>query len=739
MEKLGRLLRLPVALCLATPAVAPSLAHADDPVGGKVGGMALSMSPRTIDGTRRFALVIGSNHTLDDDLTPLKFADDDAARITEVLVEAGVDVELVASLDRESQALFPELVTRSHRPDRAGLDQAWKLLRERMEAAKQAGAPATELLIYYSGHGDVGPDGQGYLTLDGGKLKRRDLFRHVLAKSPADHNHVLIDACKSEQFVLTRGKPWKADRSAMDYGEAVGEYLDKNHLGHFPNTGVLLAHSADQQTHEWERYRGGIFTHQLVSGLRGGADLNGDGHIEYSELGAFVSAANSGVSDPRARLSVVVRPPKDDERHPLVTHVDVAQRRVLYFEPGDRHRYTLEDSRGVRIADVRWSGEQPGYLRLPAGDVFVQRQTPTASEDDREEAALPAGQTGPVLATALPFSAAQSASRGSLDQAFRAGLFATPFGPGYYSGYTDQTGLLGVAEPEWHVEIWKEVDGKREKVAEVVTDTEPQIEVEGEEPGPEEAKQEGDDDKDEKKEDLVEKFKHREDRLPTVSWGSVQVGTIFTPFRGDEAVALSPKKVTADQFRACLNPHDKSICSPIRGLDLRWNFFQVGGDERFPRFVWWFRSGYQGGHLDFAPVSGEADFADGNPTRMSTLTVPLHFGSQIYVFDDFPLRPYAGLGLGFDVVQARYRRQNEADRIKTTGLFGFELHAGLELRITNYIALNAEVMQLWTTRNRVDRLPDFANTGLTFITGIAAGFPLTPRAFRQQQQRRRNR
>ena len=69
----------------------------------------------------------------------------------------------------------------------------------------------------------------------------------------ADHNHILIDACKSEQFVLTRGKTWKKDRAAEDYGEAVEKYLDKNHLGHFPNTGVVLAHSADQQTHEWER------------------------------------------------------------------------------------------------------------------------------------------------------------------------------------------------------------------------------------------------------------------------------------------------------------------------------------------------------------------------------------------------------------------------------------------------------------------------------------------------------
>ncbi|MBL4688022.1 MAG: caspase family protein [Nannocystaceae bacterium] len=672
-------------------------------------------APRPV--VRRFALVIGSNHTLNDDLTPLRFADDDAARMTEVLEEAGVDVELVTTLDRDSQALFADLVSRSHRPTRAGLDTAWSSLQARMTAARRDGAGSIELLVYYSGHGEVGPDGQGYLTLDGAKLKRRDLFRTVLGKSIADRNHLLIDACKSEQFVLARGNgAWKSDRAARDYSETVGEYLDNNHLGHFPNTGVILALSADQQTHEWERYRGGVFTHQLVSGLRGGADLNGDGAIEYSELGAFVSAANHGVSDPRARLSVVVRPPKIDERHPLLTHDDVASRRVLYFPAGDRYRYSIEDSRGVRVADVRRSGEQPGYLRLPAGDMFIVRMTPSAA-NDQQEATLAASEGGLVIATALPFRPAESAARGSLDQAFRAGLFATPYGPGYYSGFTDRTGMLAVAEPQWHVEVWKEVDGTREKVAEVVTDSEPKIKIGAIPP----KKPEPTDD---------------DDGGSEISWGSVQLGTVLSPFRGDESIPLSPKRVTADQFRGCLNPHARSACSAVRGFNLRWQFFTVKDEARFPRFTAWVGSGYQGGHASFAP-GNDGSFAPGDPTALSYVVVPLRAGGQIYLFDDFPLRPYAGLGLGLDIVRIRYHREGSSRLSKGGALVGFELHAGLELRITNYVALSAEIQQLWTARKRVDDVPDFSNTGLTFIAGIAAGFPLTPRAFRAQRERRK--
>lgn len=669
--------------------------------------------------TRRFALVVGSNATIDDDLAPLRFADDDAARIAETLLEAGVDVELLTTFDRDSQALFPDLVARARRPSPEALDRAWEQLVQRMAEAKAEGASAVELLIYYSGHGDVGPDGQGYLTLEEGKLPRRDLFRRFLSKSVADHNHILIDACKSEQFVLTRGKTWKKDRAPEDYGEAVEKYLDKNHLGHFPNTGVVLAHSADQQTHEWERYRGGIFTHQLVSGLRGGADLNGDGRIEYSELGAFVSAANHGVTDPRARLAVVVRPPAADERQPLLVHEGLPDQRLLYFPAGDQHRYTVEDVRGVRVADLRRSGEAPGYLRIPEGDVFVFRESATGATE-RDEVHVSAATTGPVYAGALSFRRAGHASRGALDQAFRAGLFVTPFGPGYYAGFTARTGMLTVAEPQWHVEVWKEVDGQREKVAEVVTDREPELVVEADEPTPhadlveqlEETGKVEEDDDDDDDEEFSFDLSNRE------HWGSVHLGSVITPFRAKDAIPLSPKRVTADQFRGCLDPYAASACSAIRGFDLRWQWFSLKRGSRYPRSMVYFRSGYQAGHATFTGQDEDRD-----PTSLAYVAVPLFFGANFYLFKNFPVRPYAGLGLGLDIVSIRYQREGLGDLRKRGAQIGFELHAGLEARITNYVALTAGIQQQWSSRTRVDHIPDFSNQGLTFITGVAFGFP----------------
>ncbi len=55
---------------------------------------------------------------------------------------------------------------------------------------------------------------------------------------------------------------------------------------------VVIATARDQQTHEWDAYAGGVFTHQVISGLRGAADVNRDGRVEYSEVHAFLTSAN---------------------------------------------------------------------------------------------------------------------------------------------------------------------------------------------------------------------------------------------------------------------------------------------------------------------------------------------------------------------------------------------------------------------------------------------------------------
>jgi hypothetical protein len=669
---------------------------------------ALSLSPR--GEVSRFALVIGNNTTLDSKQTALRFADDDAARMAELLAESGADVELVTAFDKESQESFSNLVPGATRPTKKGFEKAWKRLRERMDEAERKGT--VEFVVYYSGHGDVGPDGRGFLTLDGGKLTRNDLFGKLLKESPADHNHLIIDACRSEEFVLSRGKEWKPDKSRRDYADAVSDYLDKQHLGSFPNTGVILASSADQQTHEWERYRGGIFTHELLSGLRGGADLNGDGRVEYSELGAFVSAANSGVSDPRARLQVTVRPPQMDQRSPVIVHQDVAKQRVLLFASSDENRYTVEDLRGVRLADVRRSGERPGYLRLPPGDVFIYREPEKGERMD--EAAIGADSGGIVLASTLKFHKSTRTARGSLDEAFREGLFAVAYGPSYYAGYTASENVLAVAEPEWEVEVWEEDEhGNQKKIATVDSDDVNE--------GP---------DSDSKKVAVVVKEESEEDWDWGDTWGSLSFGGKFLTFAPEGTVTHPEPRISGNQFNGFTS---SGFGRHFRGFDARWYIFDADSYKDYPRADAYMRMGFEQGSMDFEPRDEESGFEVGDAMHFRYRNVPVFFGFNVYIIRRFPIRPYAGASVGLDIARLDYTRFTTIDDAPThfedlVARPGFEVHAGLDVRITNFVSLVWEVGQLWSARKKYTGVPDFSNTGMTAMAGLRVGFPLGPKA-----------
>ena len=99
------------------------------------------------------------------------------------------------------------------------------------------------------------------------------------------------------------GKRWVDDASPAEEGAAptrtLKAFLEEEQLERYPRAGVIVATSGDQETHEWSRYHGGILSHELRSALSGAADVNGDGRIEYSELRAFLAAANARVQEPR--------------------------------------------------------------------------------------------------------------------------------------------------------------------------------------------------------------------------------------------------------------------------------------------------------------------------------------------------------------------------------------------------------------------------------------------------------
>ena len=205
------------------------------------------------------------------------------------------------------------------------------------------------------------------------------------------------------------------------------------------------------------------------------------------------------------------------------------------------------------------------------------------------------------------------------------------------------------------------------------------------------------------------------------TWGGLFVGSVVSPFRVMGPTDLN-RRVNANSAQACLDPSRARGCGNLRGFDTRLVLFEADGRRDYPWAVGYFRTGYTGGRVTFNP-RGADGFLDGDTRDLSYMTVPLFFGGNFYFFDKFPLRPFVGMGAGFDVLRIQYDRHNAPGITDASARIGFELHAGLEARITNHVTLSAEVRQLWSARNKVGHAPDFSNQGLSIVTGITLALP----------------
>jgi caspase domain-containing protein len=201
---------------------------------------------------RRLALVVGSNRGAADRV-PLRYAVSDADRFADILTRMGG----VAPADR--------VVLRD--PGRKGLMEALSATASRASAARVA-AQRVEVIVYFSGHADE----QGLML--GREVVRYAELRQAIQAIGADVGIAILDACASG--AITRLKGGRAGPAFLhDVSSEVKGYA------------FLTSSSEDEAAQESERLRGSFFTHALVSGLRGAADVTGDGKVTLNEAYQF--------------------------------------------------------------------------------------------------------------------------------------------------------------------------------------------------------------------------------------------------------------------------------------------------------------------------------------------------------------------------------------------------------------------------------------------------------------------
>jgi hypothetical protein len=385
---------------------------------------------------RRYVIAIGNNappaDATQEPLRALKYADDDAAAMVQLAQSFARAATLLTVLDAESQRRFPAAAAVARPPTLAELRRVLAEHRQRFEADRRAGHEPV-LLFFFSGHGYRDRLRGPALALLDGPLTRELLYNEVLAPLGARFVHLFIDACHAEAMV----RPKDGSAEIVDVPEAARQrWLDRETLARFPNVGAILATAAGDQAHEWNVLQNGVFTHLLLSGLRGAADVNGDRRIEYSELHAFLSAADRDLVDPRAKLRVQVRVPPLNER---VALVDLRAAKGVGWakEPPIGTRFHVESASGERLVTANAEAGFGMAFALPAGVPLFLR-TPSA------EAIFEVHEGGAVSLRALPRAPASIAPRGSIAAALDRGLFVTAYGPSYYRGFVDRAGGVSV-------------------------------------------------------------------------------------------------------------------------------------------------------------------------------------------------------------------------------------------------------------------------------------------------------
>ena len=390
----------------------------------------------TSAGVSRVVIVVGYNGGTPDPRPALSYADDDAARLFLQLAPTATRAWLLTTFDKESARIHPDLIDVARAPTREALAGAlgeafWQLRRD------HARGQETELVFAFAGHGDVDDGGRGFVVFADGAFTRDDLTEQVIKASPADINHIIVDACSSYFFVKSRGK---GDTDGVPLSPKLLDVLQPSGKGELSaalraKTGVLVSTSSAREVHESAALSAGVFSYLLRSALTGVADVDGNGRIEYGETAAFLASASLGLDDPRARLSVHAEAPLQRPHSALVdlqtsgatAFLSVNERRPVHLR--------VLDPRGTPYAEVNATGDAPVYIALVGQPFFlVQRGD--------EEAVLVPRSAGAYALSALTFhdspgaTARGSASAGPWDK-----LFAHSFDRGFADGFISSSGL----------------------------------------------------------------------------------------------------------------------------------------------------------------------------------------------------------------------------------------------------------------------------------------------------------
>lgn len=304
-------------------------------------GYSLSAQDKTQDQTRniikRYAVVMGANDG-GKDRVKLRYAIADAKAMSQVLQDLGgvMEEDNLLLLEPDVKTFYTEI----------GKFLS-KIEGERPEYSR------VEVIFYYSGHSD-----EGNILLGDEKLSYED-FRQTIHSVPADVHIAILDSCLSGAFARFKGgkkkRPFLVDEAYDMKGYA-----------------FMTSSSATEASQESDLLGGSFFTHYLISGIRGAADLTQDGRVTLNE--AYQFTFNETLAETTKTMGGPQHPYYDIEMSGTgdVVITDIRQgAAILVLEPEISGRIFIHDRKNSLVVELTKPAGRRIELGLEEGEYRV--------------------------------------------------------------------------------------------------------------------------------------------------------------------------------------------------------------------------------------------------------------------------------------------------------------------------------------------------------------------------------
>jgi hypothetical protein len=218
------------------------------------------------------------------------------------------------------------------------------------------------LLVYYSGHADSLGLHLGETTL------AIDYLRQFVTKSGAALSIAIVDACYSGSLARAKG----VKRGPTYDIKTLTEPQASNMQGHV----IITSSGPEELSQEVDSVKGSVFSHYILSGLRGAADLSRDQQVTLSELYHYAyqrtleKTSTSTVGPQHA-----VREIKLLGTGELVLTNITKGHAAIMFPAGLQGTYYIVRKRGQEIMAEVELNNKPVKIALPTDTYIIRRRT----------------------------------------------------------------------------------------------------------------------------------------------------------------------------------------------------------------------------------------------------------------------------------------------------------------------------------------------------------------------------